>query len=59
MRGQLLRAAQLSSRMTEERAMCDGSIASLIEMGTTPIGLAVMAGLTVALFMYARWLVKA
>ena len=39
--------------------MCDGSIGSLIEMVTTPIGLAVMAGLTVALLIYARWLVKA
>jgi hypothetical protein len=45
--------------MTEERAMCDGSIAGLIDMATTPIGLAVMAGLTAALLMYARWLVKA
>jgi len=58
MRGQLLRAAQLSSRMTEERAMCEG-IGDFIEMVTTPIGLAVMAGLTAALLIYARWLVKA
>ena len=38
--------------------MCEG-IGDFIEMVTTPIGLAVMAGLTAALFMCARWLVKA
>jgi hypothetical protein len=46
---------RLSSLMMEDRAMCDGE--GLIQMAMTPIGLAVVAGIAAALFIYARWLV--
>jgi hypothetical protein len=47
---------RLSSLMMEDRAMCDGDL-GLIQMAMTPIGLAVVAGIAAALFIYARWLV--
>ena len=49
--------ARLSSLMLEDRTMCDGQGLGLIQMAMTPIGLAVVAGLAAALFIYARWLV--
>jgi hypothetical protein len=42
--------------MMEDRTMCDGGL-GLIQMAMTPIGLAVVAGIAAALFIYARWLV--
>jgi hypothetical protein len=46
-----------SSLMMEDRTMCDGEGLGLIQMAMTPIGLAVVAGIAAALFIYARWLV--
>jgi hypothetical protein len=46
---------RLSSLMMEDRTMCDGE--GLVRMAMTPIGLAVVAGIAAALFIYARWLV--
>jgi hypothetical protein len=48
---------RLSSLMMEDRTMCDGEGLGLIQMAMTPIGLAVVAGIAAALFIYARWLV--
>jgi hypothetical protein len=43
--------------MMEDRTMCDGEGLGLIHMAMTPLGLAVVAGIAAALFIYARWLV--
>ena len=46
---------RLSSLVMEDRTMCDGE--GLIQMAMTPVGLAVVAVIAAALFIYARWLV--
>lgn len=48
---------RLSSLMMEDRTMCDGEGLGLIQMAMTPVGLAVVAAIAAALFVYARWLV--
>ncbi len=35
--------------------MCDGDGLGLIQMAMTPTGLGVMAGIAIALFFFARW----